>query len=541
MLRDRAEEWAGPAHAVSGWLARYLPPRTLRQYQDLGYVLLAGPVLLALWLARRASFAMQDLLQDLPHWQAVVLQALVKKIPVPWDIAGGLSLVKLLAICYALLWLRSRPRRAIGGAFADGISWLAVRAVQLAGWCLDHRWYSLLLIGLLVFNTGFTIRSWANDRREEGKVEVRFAQWLDQAEHLLTQSALDGSATEAASFAAVAGAWDDDFARALSMRELKAARCLRDLIRDLFAGYRPSGSLIDYLVPRRAGLVEVYEKALGGSAGSTPAAASVQLDRIAGLSRLLLAKVHVRLSLDDCSDISMVLEANDFLSGTGAIPQPLIANLRGNVYNCLSDALLREAAAPGVLGGDYGRVHSLCASPGICLDRSLAEYQKARGEERCSFAWQRWLNNDLDVKLRLALRFEGLDPAALGASAGQPWLKSRAAFAGEIERRAHELLACNPTAPLFFVTAAQAYGAASGLRAAGSDEQADDLRAAGAFLRLAHSYRPGDLGQWNLSFFCPALNGDSYREDFLLGLGALAGLPRLDADVLRNRIRPRCR
>lgn len=536
MLRDRAEQPGGLVHAFGGWLSRFFPPRSLDQYQELGYVLLAGPVLLALWLARRASFAMQDV-QDLHPWLGLVLQALLKKIPLPPNVALSLSVVEVLAILYGFLWLSGRRRRAVGGFFADGLSWLAVRMVQLAAWCLDHRWYSLLLIGLLFASTGYGIWSWASDRMAEQRLEDRFGQWLRGAEELLATSALDGSRTEAARYGAVAQAWDESFSRVLSGRERRAAVCLRDLTAGVHKGYNPESSWFEHLVGRRAGLVEVYDRV----ADMVPDPDETRLDRLHGLVLLLLAKVHVRLSLDDCSDISMVLETNRFLQGLDEVQPALLANLRGNVYNCLFDALLREAMSPGVLGGDHGRVHAICATPGDCLDRSLDEYRKARGDRKCSFEWQRWLNNDLDVKLRLALRFDALDAVTLRAGSDRTWLASPEAFAGEIERQVAELLACNPTESVMFVTAAQAYGAAAGLRPPGSDEQARDLRAAGVFLRLAHSHRPNDLEKWNLAFFCPAVNDDGYREDFLLGLSAPSGLPRLDPDFLRHRIRTRCR
>ncbi len=218
--------------------------------------------------------------------------------------------------------------------------------------------------------------------------------------------------------------------------------------------------------------------------------------------------MHVRRAGSDCANQADLVTGRSLLAriirndDTGGLGRS-VENAKGNIESCRLYFGL-SSAHPG----------SEVAAARI--DNALAHYARAAEDEPpCSFADQRRRNNTLDLKLKLAMFRDS--PRMAQARIGDPksWLDTPDDQAADLEQEAAGLLRCNSTAPLSplrWTTVSEAFGVAARLRELWSKQERADLRAAGTYLALAHSYSPADIHDWNLRAYCEAVAPRQTRQ-----------------------------
>jgi hypothetical protein len=125
------------------------------------------------------------------------------------------------------------------------------------------------------------------------------------------------------------------------------------------------------------------------------------------------------------------------------------------------------------------------------------------------------------------------------------WMASRKEMAAQLERLIKQMMSCNAkrvTIPSVFLTSAQSYAAAASLEPENELLTQQRLKAAAAYTRIANSYEPGNIQDWELFYFCPAVNNEKndlvpvFRDEVLRP----DGLQIENANILTNEIKTQC-
>jgi hypothetical protein len=527
---------------VFAWLARPLSQASNRQqFANHGYSLLvplAGLVALSPWWWAPLDPRVREIADIVPDWVRLALQVVLEGIPLPHEVEYRLPLLQLVAIIYLLLGFSNKWRQRLGRLVANSIIATLGTLIAWAEWSMERRWQSALLITLLAMSLALSIVARSRMVTDETLERISFDRGLSSIETLLSATPFDGSEQ-------YNGAEIGDLAGAtfLSEEDRQVAAALERSLSLLYAPRKPKSPWLQHLQAIRPLLLQQHEVA-DSYRGLEPRPAS---PRLWDALHLMLAKVHLRLARDDCSRVDYALQSLTFLGEISPDGRSLAANTLGNVYGCLALVLLLDAQGAIAPASTPATVYDTCPHWSDCIQRALHYYdESAAGEEPCSFADRRRINNTLDLKLKLARSLETIGLGQLTTPTALPsWLRSGSELAGELLRDTHQLLDCNrvePVVPLVFVTAAQASAAMATLRPADSFERGRSLRAAGSYLRLAYSYRPSDLGDWDLSDFCVALSpGQGLSQAFVMGVASLEGLPDLSRGPLERILRAQCK
>lgn len=488
---------------------------SLESYSDSGYVLL-----LILLLGVTIILWKTDVLTGPLANPSPLVRLLLEFVGGRFHLGPSESVLAIPVLAWpTLLWglgLYRPVRRWVGEKTANLLFWVLDRLIAVGEWCLEHRWWSLVLIMLLVFAFAAGFSSYLTVRAQTQDLKRDYESWFQQAEHLLLESSM--THPETSRFWQSESYWHKDFD--LLFPKTHPANCLHELYQLLFAQgtdeswaktIRHKGVSIDKLADRC--------RTMGMASDSMH---SKQAQALIDLAR---AKLLVRLAKFDHDPQNLVVAFERFeeLNQTD-LYRSAVANGMGTVYaNAFSAHLgwkAKNQTAP-----TSQLVHKICATPYDCVVNAHKAYaEAAKDRAKCSFESRRLDNNETDFSIRLAFDYEkvlkDVPPSSL-----ESWLNSRQALVDHLRQGITQLDSCNGQEPVLnvtLVTTAQAYGAIMKLLHEDQLPFQEDAAQAGHFLRLAYTFERNNYQDWSLEYFCTAYSAPDPERQFLQELRSTA-------------------
>jgi len=522
---------------------------SLNSYSTRGYLLLglilSTPTLVLWW----NGFLSAPLSQSHPLVQGVY-KAIAERSIVLKNIPDAyVSIVFIPAILYVLLFLWSSKRQLIGELAANFCFWALEKVIGLGEWCIEHRWPSFFLIIFLSFIlallVGQEIRESSNDRRLQNDFEY----WLSDVGEFVAYNPVTKS--EQARYLRVKSYWREDFRGLLQHPDgsIHPAVCLNEMLSDLYSD-QPPKSWYDVLALKIDRLKSDIAKCSPGSIKRT----EVSEVKVRTLMNIFMGRIHVRLaenpdnwtssSYDELlKGLEYFQNAEDLSVVGSAEMRPYKAdamNGKGTVYVNAFTAYLRRNE---LTSDQLVNLKRICPNPSQCAIQALNAYDEAGKDfEKCSFQGKRRLNNIADLLLRIGQHYDEVSKD-LSAQPFANWTRTPITLADEIEHRTQDLMTCNSAEPFlstFALTAAQAFGVSAKLKLFAGRDAAPEISATGHYLRLANSFEPLNVPQWEYSYFCFAVTEGELDPKFHNAVSStFDGLP--DAEPLLEIVKKKCR
>lgn len=518
-LFRRAVAW------VAGWITE---ARDLKQMEERGAWLVAIPAALVVGYTiatgdGRTSDRGAGVVRGLAEWLAH--QA---SIDVRWVEALGPTGVTCVVLLFALR--KERLRAIVGGSAVRLLIGCTSTVFRFGEWCVRHRTIALLLcvtsIGAIALGTSRAVQ----ERQQAAAALKDLERWVASCESATLFSVI--GPTDAMTFKALIDSCPRD------ERTMKADPDLRALTETVRA-------IWPWPSPRKEWLVELRESLETPPRIPTdeqPPTSEIA-SRVRTVTRALLARAYIRAAGDDARVGSSLEAAQTIL---GQISEADASHLRGIVSNArgqLARCWLVHKQSCQCSGGAHTEVHE---SSEVLLTESARYYAAAVDEFGSAepFVAKRYANNMLDLACVLTRYHDAIDCEDLGGE----W---RTACKGGVEtllaRRVQDLL----LAPLgdtdaralgsVFATAAQTHMHSAGRQREASQGQRRDLRAAGAFLRLAGYLDRESFDAWDLRPLCTATRSRAGRAAFEDGWNTMATLPESDTISINGALEQACR
>ncbi|MFZ0772840.1 MAG: hypothetical protein WAN08_15595 [Candidatus Sulfotelmatobacter sp.] len=477
-------------------------------YWALGVAVAFGTVLC--WISGLAEFSVG---QAPKLWQTLY-QVTLKRIDpgIASDSATPILAVPLMI--YACLSLVKPARLWFGELFANALINLIDRALAAGEWCIAHRWASFFLIVLLAAAVAYGVAYEIEAFQRRQIVEHDYERWLYEAEELVEHSPMTHSEWER--YRVVKSDWHATFGEVPADSDIRSpGACLDKMLDELYLS-NEERTWSEILILHSRSLEQLLETCPMSTAKQT-----VRAKKTLALMNILLGRVYVRLftvrheppllvqayrTFEKAENLDS-FEPTNSMSGY----RSAAANGRGTVYAEVLDIFMSNSMAE-----KSSVLTELCADLHDCEVKAVDEYDRAaKGFMNCSFEEKRKTNNEADLLVRIGSRYDtyvSKSPEIFEAIAASP-----EALAGELEKRARLLMQCNWTGPFVpptFVTAAQAFSVAAGLRRKARQSAIDDVRAAGFYLLTAINFEPQNISDWDLSYFCPVVNDQALKSEF---------------------------
>jgi hypothetical protein len=342
-----------------------------------------------------------------------------------------------------------------------------------------------------------------------------FYYWLQGVDNFMASSPVTKS--EPIPYESLRSAWRPDFASLLARRDgtMHPAICLHEMLDVLYhdATDQPWTTALQM---KGEPLHKAFERC---SDLSTVTPADRSDTRARALINLLLARVDARLT-DDLniqrySDYHELVEARDLFRAVAAanyFSEEDARAYRADAHNGLgtvySDALTAYMSSAFVTGGRSQNLANLCGNPVQCAQRGLQEYEDGgKGWDRCSYRSKRQRNNTTDLLIKIGMNYDRL-ARSLTAPPFDAWTRTRVSLADQIEQHLRDLMTCNYTESFFATfafTAAQGLAVSARLRRESGSDDTPQLLAAGHYLRMANSFQPTNVPNWDYSYYCFAV------------------------------------
>lgn len=518
-----------------------------RGYNFLGF--LVGVVVLLLWWQGILTTPLSHSNEVVRAIYKVLTEKTVIFKYVP-DNYVPIVLLPLLAYIGVGVWPRGRI--AVGEVTANASFWLLNRGISAGEWCIEHRWWSLLLIGALSAGIAVLITIQVQRMTSAEALKSDFDYWLEAVDQFMTYNPV--TKTEDVAYKPVRTSWRRDFNAYLAQESgsTHPAICLQEMLDELYRE-KSDHPWSDFLQMKMPILRKKVEKC-AAPARAEPVDPTETRSR--ALINLLMARITVRVAddaevrnyssyaeLKQALDLFETVAELDYGSGSGGYAKNYRAdalNGQGTVYSNALSAYMKPS--PALNQQQLANLAAVCGTPAQCALKSLSAYQAAgRGWEECSYRSKRERNNTADLLIRIGQHYGTLSKS-LNAPPFGSWMRTRAGLAQQIESDIQRLMSCNKTEPFlsaFVITAAQGLALCANLRRMDGQSADAHLAAAGRYLRLANSFESQNVSTWDHSYFCFAVQNGKLDETFRNAIMAGSdGLP--NADEVVRVIEKRC-
>ncbi len=498
---------------------------SLDEYGNRGYVLLGLLFLVAAPVAARFEEFQQPVSRSpvlLPLFNFVNASA---NTDLPLSTPLGIAI--LLIYLFTSIW--AKPRRAIGVRVADTVVRFVDWLVMGGEWCIEHRWYSLLLIGLLTATVTYTTARAIQDHSFSKATERDASAWLGAVDHFVQTGTVSSSDLDSYS---QLPKWNPGFVAVWHTHQKRRhpLASLENLLRVVYD--TPTTSSLSNRLQAREDTLLVLAQAQNDA----PLPDDDWERQGTSLTHVFLGNVALR-RFGGCETLCAPLLKDallHFRSVTDTRYERARWNGEGRVFARVASAKLAGNAD----------VPPVCATIERCIKQALRKYADAGdGMPVCSFWSKRKANNVTDLLLRVGFRFNALPQARLPADA-EPWLRSRTALARVLGTQLDSLMNCTGNGPFVqttFVTAAQASAIRVKLLSESSQPAATEVRDAARYLRIAYALNPADLATWSLELFCGVAR-EPFTTDFHHALSdGLTGMKSPDWLALTQSIGAKCR
>jgi hypothetical protein len=507
----------------------------LQSYSRRGYYLLFLLILIASvlwWLGNLGAPLNQSnvLVQAFYAW-------LVEKIPVIGKVPQKyIPVAALPALIWAVLLPVKGVRNWLGEATANGCFRVLNRSISMGEWCIEHRWWSLFLI--LALSSGIAVLMTLQVQRltRDRTLQSDFYYWLQGVDNFMASNPVTKS--EPIAYQSLRSAWRSDFVSLLGRRDgtTHPAVCLHDMLDVLYQESADQPWTVALQMKR-----ERLHKAFERCSAQPMSTSADRLDtRARALVNLLLARVDARLT-DDLniqrySDYHELVEARDLFQSVADAnysseeeARPYRADAHNGLGTVYSDALTAYMSSTTLVSGSRAQnLATLCGNPAQCAARSLEEYEDGgRGSAPCAYRSKRQRNNTTDLLIKIGMNYDRLAKSLTGPPF-DAWIRTRVSLADQIEQHLRGLMTCNYTESFFSTfatTAAQGLAVSARLRRESGSDGTPQLLAAGYYLRLANSFEPKNVPNWDCSYYCFAVKGGAmepaFRQAIVSGSDAL--------------------
>lgn len=542
---------------------------TWSEYAARAYWRLGGILVFAVILFLLTGGYLGGLFSQMPERLLVYFEPIFEWLKVenivkilPWS-AG-------LIVVYVAAGMVPKLRNFFGRVLANTFYRVTDGLINSGEFCIRHRGFSMIVIGLLAFTIGWAVTGFYKAKGERQQLERGLQTWLDETERFVIEEPLFTEKT--GRLARLQGLWGDGYDAILRGPGgyTHTASFLHDAVVEL--GRTPGGSegYAKYLHTLKPKFEAVAVKCshLPPRRADTPK----DEERACDLINILLAKIYTRFADDEgIADDLKPDYLKQSLHYYGMVPASSYAeddrgrrykfavnNGFGTAYNAMVTYMLEHeqtiAGAP-------------CSNLDQCVNKALAAYAEAskflpllgkevkREVEPCSQQQWKLYNNHADLLSRLGVMYEAVYHKLSKETLTAAHMRTPREMQGYIEETIRKITDCNKgrgeTFEFTAVTIAQAYGACITLRGVskpGAEPGAADTpgdgelltsdelaRAAGLYLRVANSFEPGGAG-WDLKYFCKAADNDLLGAELGCGLNgrALSGMPEVSLDSERG-------
>jgi hypothetical protein len=462
-----------------------------------------------------------------------------------------LSLLGLYLIGFLI-----RPLRHFFGETAANLFFGAVDInIRIGEWCLEHRWWSLLILivlaGVISGGSYHLIREHKNHER----VKLAFSNWCDQASKFVDLARVTEDQSEDYQ-QRVNSLWNDNFETIIQRKrngDPHPAFVLRKILQAVHGTIRTESNWHEFLKNKRNELD-------GYLADYEPPQANAELTekQFWALINIFMGRLYARLG-DDAPKTpeqasirrNWLAAAHDYFS---KIDESYAPEYQDAAQNGLGTVYADVLTPPLVRSDDLTReMIAICgqlATPETCATLALRSYAKVHGAE-CSYQRRRRENNTVDLLARIGINYAGLKVHLIDLKDVCGNVADEQTLSACIERRIGLLMNCTASQPPFlwvqFITVAQAFGASTELlkgKALPLEVQAR-AAAAGKYLRLAYalSLRAQtnllDMQSWSLDYFRFATNDDEVANAFWIGFESAmpSEMPKPDIGKLKGLIK----
>ncbi len=531
-------------------LSPFAKSNSLESYSNRGYVLLAFLIAAPTFILWWCGFLSRPLSHSHPIIRGMYAGLAEKSGIFAYIPDSYVSFLVVPAICYLVIAPWSSPRRIIGEATANSFFWSVDRGIALGEWFIEHRWWSFSLIIVLSFVLALLIGQEIQRLSNTRRLRNDFEYWRADAKDFIRYNTV--TKAEPRRYTRVQSYWRDDFRDILDMPDgsTHPALCLNQMLKDLYAS-PPEKTWYSVLELKIHRIESDMEKCRSRS----PHNIDSELE-IRAVMNLLLGRIHVRLAQNPANQLTS--SDNDLLIAMAyfdAVEQ-LLSSKTGVYQSLRADATNGKGTVFGNAFSSYTRgyirplsserlsnLRQLCQNPAQCAMQALNSYEEAgKGFASCSFEDKRRINNIADLLLRIGQNYDAV-AGDLNAHPFLNWMQTPYQLSEEIERRMGELMECNRAEPFlstFALTAAQGFAVAAKLKAQAGYSADREISASGHYLRLANSFEPQNVSQWEYSYFCFFVTKDGINEQFNNALSTtFDGLP--DANHLLEIVKKKCR
>ena len=458
----------------------------------------------------------------------------------------------LLVIVFVVVGFIKRIRTPVGEFLSNVAFKIMEMAVSLGEWCIERRAISSVLILMLMAALAWAFTYEVERSKREQLLRQNFNNWLHVAERFIERNTV--TKLEINEYKLVDEYWRQDFSRIfdLPVGHKHPALYLHQMMELLYSEPK-EGSFQQFLRIKLPELEKIVENCR--STLRSPENRSLDENRAWDLLNIQMGRIHNRLSEKSLSQgnpaercVQCEADQRSALayfkavdlgkyagSDYGKTYGSAVHNGRGTIYtNVFTSSLIwrQNVRTDDVCGGDAIQ----------CAVAALEQYDKAgEGFDPCSFQGVRRLNNVIDLMSRIAIVYPQVthkDPILQKYD----WMANETTLAHRLEGLINDIMGCNAKGvfiPSVFLTSAQGYAAAAALEPQNDSSQLR-LKSAGNYMRLAYSYEPHNVQDWELFYFCQALNGNELVPVFRDEVSRSDGLQLHNTNILANVMKTQC-
>lgn len=433
------------------------------------------------------------------------------------ELSKALPLLAVIFLIYLVAGVTPRLNDTLGGWLADFYHWLFNGLIGAGELCIKHRGASaLIILALSSFLIFGSLRIFEN-RRGRALIEQSFGQWLIEVEHFIMEDPfykLNNDRQER-----MQRMWGDNFKQVLlpTNGRKHPALLLHDAIK-LFASPEKGVSYVNHLRSKRAD----FEKIAAACEQSQPGAPEA---KACDLINIAMAKLYNRFA-DGNPKLEYFKESDKHYSRVdlaryrdrkeGRPYMFAVRNGKGTLYAGMFRHLIKNPPA-----GDP----QLCETMAQCARRAYdVNSETQQYVDECSPQWRIRANNVTDLLSRFGLHYERIIDELDGELRRKARMQNKNEMQAHLEENIKVMMRCNEKRESLpdLLTVAQAYGTRVKLKGVDDPDAASLIMAAGTYLRLAHSFEPEAIreGDWDLDYFCFALNGGKLNRTFLAAFDA---------------------
>jgi hypothetical protein len=462
-------------------------------------------------------------------------------------------IVVLLVAVFVVVGFIKRIRTPVGEFLSNAAFRLMEFAVFVGEWCIEHRAISSVLILALMAALAGAFTYQIEKTKREQLLRQNFNNWLEVAERFIERNTV--TKLEINEYKLVDQYWRQDFTRIfdLPVGQKHPALYLHQMMELLYSEPKevPFQQFLRTQLPDLQKIVKNCESTL-----RPPEKRSLDENRSWDLLNIQMGRIYNRLSekslsqgnpterCEQCeADQRTALNyfkavdlekygTSDYRKTYGSA----IRNGQGTVYtNVFTSSLIWRQSV---------RTDDVCGGDAIqCAVMALEQYDKAgEGFEQCSFQGVRRLNNVTDMISRIAIVYpQVVDKNPVLQK--HTWMENKTALAARLEALIKDIMSCNAKGVFIssvFLTSAQGYAAAAALEPTNESSSQLRLKSAASYMRMAYSYEPHNVQDWELFYFCPAVEGEDLVAVFRDEVSRSDGLQMDNPKFLTHVIKTQC-